>query len=801
MPGPRPARVRDPRGAGRQSATRARCRVPGRGATGPRVSRPLPRLVHVTCGVAAGLLLGLRSPAAVVPLLLAPAIAAPVALLLTRREPGGRLAVVLAAAAGWALGAVAARSADLDCRTRLPDGAPLEVRGALEARPWPGAAAPLRLDSVRAAGAGRACAGTLRATLRGSAPAPPAGVELVAWGRWWAFPREGAWPRPAAWAGTLALDSVRVLPGRAAVDPLVRWRAGVQALIRELFGRRAALVESLILAQQAGLDDAVRERFANSGLSHILAISGLHVGLVAGVVLLLARLLRLPTLTAEAAAAAAATGYVLLLGAPPPAARSALQLLLVLASRRLQRPADPLALLAAGALAILAVTPLAALDAGFQLSFAGVAGIVVLRPRCMAVLGRLRPKWLREALATGAAATAVTTPVAALQFGRIAPIALVANVPAVPIGGLAVPAAALALAVGAVAPAPGRFLADGAGVLLDALDGVARVAAAVPGGHAAVSPDLVLAWALAAAAAVIAARWLAASGRARAWAGAGAATAVLVGWPALLGLRGAGEVEIVAIDVGQGDGLAIRSPAGRWVVVDAGPRSDDFDAGRARMVPFLRSRGVRRVEALILTHPHADHIGGAQAVLDALPVGAVLDPAVASGTALYLATLEDARRHGSRWLAARDGRRFQLDGMTIDFLAPPAGVLDDRLDPNDFSTAFVLRYGHFAALFMGDAPITTEERILAEQGASIRVAVLKVGHHGSRTSTSEALLEAAAPQVALVSVGRRNRFGHPAPEVMARLARHGVRTLRTDRQGTLRVVVGPDGRWRVETGR
>ncbi|HET9984668.1 MAG TPA: ComEC/Rec2 family competence protein [Longimicrobiales bacterium] len=786
------------------------------------MSRPLPRLVHVTCGVAAGLLLGLRSPAAVVPLLLAPAIAAPAALLLARRAPGARLAVALAAAAGWALGAAAARSAELDCRTRLPDGAPLEVRGALEARPWPGEAAPLRLDSVRAAGAGRACAGTIRATLHGSAPAPPAGVELVAWGRWWAFPREGAWPRPATWAGTLALDSVRVLPGRAAGDPLVRWRAGVQALIRELFGRRAALVESLILAQQAGLDDAVRERFANSGLSHILAISGLHVGLVAGVVLLLARLLRLPALTAEAAAAAAATGYVLLLGAPPPAARSALQLLLVLASRRLQRPADPLALLAAGALAILAVTPLAALDAGFQLSFAGVAGIVVLRPRCMAALGWLRSKWLREALATGAAATAVTTPVAALQFGRIAPIALVANVPAVPIGGLAVPAAALALAVGAVAPAPGRFLAGGAGVLLDALDAVARLAAAVPGGHAAVSPDLVLAWALAAAAAVLAARWLAATGRAgagagppglagarararraraRAWVGAGAATAVLVGWPALLGLRGAGEVEIVAIDVGQGDGLAIRSPAGRWVVVDAGPRSDDFDAGRARMVPFLRSRGVRRVEALILTHPHADHIGGAQAVLDALPVGAVLDPAVASGTPLYLATLEDARRHGSRWLAARDGRRFQLDGMTIDFLAPPAGVLDDRLDPNDFSTAFVLRYGHFAALFMGDAPIATEERILAEQGAGVRVAVLKVGHHGSRTSTSEALLEAAAPQLALVSVGRRNRFGHPAPEVMARLARHEVRTLRTDRQGTLRVVVRPDGRWRVETGR
>ncbi|MBX6363215.1 MAG: ComEC/Rec2 family competence protein [Gemmatimonadetes bacterium] len=780
------------------------------------MSRPLPRLVQVTCGVAVGLVLGLRSPAAVVPLLLAPAIAAPVGVLLLVPAAGGRAGVVAAAAAGWALGAVAARDAALDCRTRLPDGALLEVHGALEARPWPGAAVPLRLDSVGAPGAGRRCAGTIRAKLRADVPAPPAGTELVAWGRWWAFQREGGWPRPPAWAGTLSVDSLRALPARGAADPIARWRAGVQALIRRLFGRRAALVESLILAQQAGLDDEVRERFASSGLSHILAISGLHVGLVAGVVLLLARLARLPALSAEAAAAAAATAYVLLLGAPPPAARSALQLLLLLASRRLQRPADPLALLAAGALAILAASPLAALDAGFQLSFAGVAGIVVLRPRCMAGLARVRPKWLREALATGAAATAVTTPIAALQFGRIAPIGLLANVPAVPLGGLAVPAAALALAVGAVAPAPGRFLADGAGVLLDALDRVAQIAAAVPGGHAAVSPDDVLAWALAGAAAVLAARGFAGrarlappgharspvrAGRARVWVGAGAAAAVLVVWPALLGLRGAGMVEIVALDVGQGDGLVIRSPAGRWLVVDAGPRSDDFDAGRARVVPFLRSRGVRRIEALILTHPHADHIGGAQAVLDAFPVGAVLDPAVPNGTPLYLATLDDARRHGIRWLAARDGRRFELDGMTIEFLAPAPGVLDDRLDPNDFSTAFLLRYGHFSALFMGDAPVATEERILAQRQGAIRVVVLKVGHHGSRTATSEALLEATAPRLALVSVGRRNRFGHPAPEVMARLARHGIRTLRTDLRGMVRVMVRPDGGWRVETGR
>src|SRR5690606_14943971 len=140
---------------------------------------------------------------------------------------------------------------------------------------------------------------------------------------------------------------------------------------------------------------------------------------------------------------------------------------------------------------------------------------------------------------------------------------------------------------------------------------------------------------------------------------AGVALALLLVWPVVASRAGGGALEIHVIDVGQGDALAIRTPDGRWILVDAGPRTDRYDAGRARVVPYLLRRGVRRVDALILTHPHADHIGGAVAVMDAFDVGVVLDPSRPSATALYREVLRRAADEGARWLVAQPGRELR----------------------------------------------------------------------------------------------------------------------------------------------
>jgi competence protein ComEC len=280
---------------------------------------------------------------------------------------------------------------------------------------------------------------------------------------------------------------------------------------------------------------------------------------------------------------------------------------------------------------------------------------------------------------------------------------------------------------------------------------------------------------------------------------AAVALSVLAAWPLLWPASGGG-VEIHAIDVGQGDAFAIRTPRGHWLLVDAGPVSGRFDAGRSTVAPYLLDRGAARIEAVILTHPHLDHIGGVLAIWRMFDVGPVLDPAVAAGQEYYADVLEEARRRRIRWIAARAGREIRIDDLTLRILAPTDSLLDGSIDPNDFSVVFRLEYGRFAALFLGDAPRAVENRLVAEHGASIAADLIKVGHHGSRTSTGDSLLDVVRPRLAMVSVGRRNRYGHPNPAVIQRLQQRGVQIVRTDESGSMIIRARADGTLQLVRG-
>jgi competence protein ComEC len=733
------------------------------------------------------------------------------------RRGRGTSALAGAAVLGFALGTAGASHAAEHCLATIPDAARVSVRGTMASLPSADAAVEVRVRELRTGAGWRECGGTVRMRLPRDGRQPEVGAPIQLTGRWFAFPPESSWPRPPGRAGYLAASSLRPVEG--GVERLVRARGQAQARLRALIPERAAVAEALLLARRDGLDTGLKRDFAASGLTHLLAISGTHVGFVAAVLLMLATAARLPPGPAGAAATAGATAYVLFLGAPHAAARAALQLIALAFVRALQRPADPFTLLAAAGLLITMADPLAPLDAGFQLSFAGIFGLVAWQRPLGARLPAAWPRWLRDSLAAGTAATLATSPIAALHFGTVAPIAIAANLIAVPLCGLAVPALALALLADAASTSLAEFLGHGASVLLGGLRLTAASAAAIPGGHAAIARHEVMALLGAAAAAVFAVRALRAGEdrrrartssdagarrqrvRLRRIAAAAAATAVLAAWPVLARRTGDGSLEIHAIDVGQGDALAVRTPAGRWILIDTGPRSDRFDAGRARVVPFLLDNGARTLDVLVLTHPDADHIGGAEAVFEALDVRTVVDPGIAAGKEMYLGTLAAGRVEGARWLAGREGRVLRIDDVELEFLAPTEASLDAPGEANDFSVVFRLGFGSFGALFLGDAPEAVEEEIIAARGRSLAAAVLKVGHHGSTTSTGDSLLTAVAPRVALVSVGLRNRYGHPATEVMARLSRHGVRVLRTDRQGTLTVRAGADGDYELRTAR
>jgi competence protein ComEC len=708
---------------------------------------------------------------------------------------GGRLYLVTAV--GMAFGLAAAAAESRSCGNRFVDGERYLLRGRLEELPAGASPVEVRVRDP--------CRGRIRVRwpdeLASVGLQPGATYEIR--GRWWAFPPDRpGWPRRGERAGVLRVEAGARLD--LPVHPLVRLRGAAQLRARHLFGDRAGAVEALLLARRGGIDPEVRERFARAGLMHLLAISGLHVGLVAGTLTLLGTLLRMPPGRTAVLAAAITILYVGFIGAPHAAARAGLQVLLVLAARVLQRPALPFALLAAAAIPLLAFDPFAVLDPGFQLSFAGTAGLIALRRRLLHDWIPPAPEYLRESLAMSCAATLATAPIAALHFGLVAPVGIAANIAAVPLTAATVPAVALALIAATIWDPAGHFIAGGASLLLVALERIAAAAAAIPAGHAHVPPAALLGWGAAAAGFAVARHALrrrAVRPRLRRALLLAAAAGAFAGWPAVPARFGDGALEIHAIDVGQGDALAIRTPRGRWVLVDAGMRSPRFDAGRSRVTPYLLRRGARRLEWLILTHPDADHVGGAAAVLSAIGARAVIDPAVAAGKRVFVDALDAAARSGAVWLEAEAGRELHLDGVVLTLLHPRAASLDLRPADNDLSVVFRLEYGRFAALFLGDATESVEADIVASHGRAVRVDLIKVGHHGSITSSSDALLRAAAPSVALISVGAGNRYGHPHPLVLARLEHHGAVVYRTDLHGWVRVRVRGDGAMQVTTQR
>lgn len=762
-------------------------------------------LVLATLAVAVGIAAGLTRPVPIWggPLLMPAAATGGLLALATGlgwgrargQKRGGRGILGLLLCAGFLLGAATRTGADRSCIHWLPTDHPVQVTGTIGSSA-PGGPYRLRLDSVWIGTTSLACDIEVPARWRRDGPAaPPVGATVAGVGRWWSPPgaEAGILRRP----GALLLDSADVTGGSLRPPVAERFRRAGRSRVDRLFGAQAPLAASLLLAQRDALDGAVRDRFARAGLSHLLAISGLHVGLICGILLLVGSLLRLGKRWAAVVAATGTIAYVLVLGAPHSAVRAALQLVLLLAATMLQRPTRTEALVATAALLLLVRDPGALLSPGFQLSFAGVVGLLAIRPPILALVrardgaGRAARawSWLADALATSIAATIATAPIVAWHFGQVAPIGVAANLIAIPLLSLILPALAIALVAGLLSPTFGLFLASPAVLGLAALDRVASLAAAAPGAAVPLHGATALLLTAAIAAGYVVSRRL---GRVRpvirraAW--AAVAAMVLVAAP----LRPASDrVEIHVIDVGQGDAVAVRSPAGRWILVDAGLAGRGFDAGERRVVPYLAARGVRRLEGLVLTHPHADHTGGAAATLRSLRPRWVGDPGSPFPSPHYLGLLRVAVREHTRWVGLRQGARIVLDGVTVDFLHPEAiGAMED--DPNDLSVVMRVTYGEFAALLTGDATALVEERMVRSYGPDLQADVLKVGHHGSATSTTPAFLDAVRPAVALVSAGRGNRYGHPHTVVVDRLEASGARILRTDRHGS--VVIRANGR-------
>ncbi|MEX1257055.1 MAG: DNA internalization-related competence protein ComEC/Rec2 [Gemmatimonadota bacterium] len=744
------------------------------------------------------------------------------ALLLLWRRPWPAGVLVAAAVAGMASGAAVVHREESDCRLHLPRRWDGEVTGRFLTRVSSDGSFPFRIEEggPGEVGGPDECRGVVRALLPRGATLPRAGGRIRVASSWEgrAFPQPGL----AEWAGRLRLaGDWEPAPGGGPWGKVLVLRGAIQERMVALWGERTApMVEALVLARREHLDPELRDAFALSGTAHLLAISGFHVGVVAGILLGLLRLVGLGRRAAEGGAAAGCWSYVLAIGAPHAAVRAAVLLTLLVAARVRGRPVVPAGALGSALLLLLVFDPGWLASVGFQLSFAGTAGLVLLRDPVSRALdrgwktltGRERPGRGRQGLGAdllkggaagivaGVSATLPTLPFLAWHFDRVSLIGIPATLAVAPAVAAAIPGIGAGLFLSLFSMTLGRFAAGGSGLLLDGVGRAIRWTAALPGASFWVSRGALIAAALGGIAVYFYLR-RGYAGRvgpgARRLAATTAGTALVLLLPLLPLGR---DLELHLIDVGQGDAVALRTPRGRWLLVDAGPRSAGFDSGTRRVVPYLRRHGARGVEALVLTHPHLDHIGGAPGVIAGIGVRGILDPSRPYGSGPYLAVLEAAREEGIWWWVAREGSAFQVDGLRIEVLHPDAETADapELADPNDLSVVLLVRWGEGAVLLTGDAPAAVERRVLERVP---RLSVLKVGHHGSRTSTSPEFLAATHPGAALIGVGDPNGFGHPHDVVVERLEAAGARIFRTDRDGDVRVRIRRDGTVHAETSR
>lgn len=582
-------------------------------------------------------------------------------------------------------------------------------------------------------------------------------------------------------AGTLAVrqGAVRRLQSPAAEGwGLWRFRQWRQALVRRVEARltlqEAGVLSGMLFGGYAGVEAATAQAFRDTGLVHILSVSGAHVSLLAGLLLWGSRMMGLTRRWRLAVVAGGIFLYASVAGWCAPVARAVCMGAVALGAAAWGRDKEASYALVLCAWGLLLYQPLWLWDVGFQLSFAATAGLLLLTPKAQASLAAWGlPRLLAVPLAVTWGAQMAVLPWLAHYFQQISLVSFLANL-------LVLPLLEGAMVLGLLLLAAGTLTGDNCWLPLWQLNGllvevgVRLVAwlATVPGAVAYVPPGNILA-----AGAYFAALWTFWRGgmpRRRQVLLWGLAVCF---WLAPLAWQGR-ELEVHILDVGEGDALVVITPRRHVWLVDAGGAWEGGDAGSRVVLPHLRRLGVAELSGMVLTHGHADHLGGASSVLRNLPCRALLGPAMAL-PGKEAAALAVAPATQVRLVAPGEGLYWQEDGVEFWAFRSPGGLA--RGD-NDESLVLWLRYKERTFFLSGDAKLETSW--LPE---TLRCDVLKVPHHGSRSAWEEEALALLAPKYAVISVGRGNSFGHPHPATLEMLQQLGARIWRTDQDGTVRI--------------
>ncbi len=631
------------------------------------------------------------------------------------------------------------------------------------------------------------------------------------------FDGDAAVPR---FGDVVTARAVLSAPGASAADYC--WRSGIVAEARVVEAepaRRADLVGALVSARNRAIDliassgegdgpavlaalvcgwrglleeAGAYDAYKATGLAHLVAVSGAHLSIVAAVAMAAFRLMRLPRWAACAAEAALLLAYLALAGAPVSAVRAAVMAFAGMLSFMACRRPAALGALAACMIGCIALSPSTALSASFALSALSTLGIVLFAGLASAWIGRFAPqapRMARDALALTCASSILATPLSAALFSQLPLLAPIANVAVAPLFPLACAAGLAACSLSLLVPPLAPALVGAAAGLAGVMTALVRLLAGIP--HASVPADVPLPLALVASAVLAAALWLAwprPGARLAAALAAGslavAACALLV-WPRLAG------DEIVMLDVGQGDAFVVRS-GGAAVLVDTGNQDRLLREALAR-------HGVLRLDAVVVTHGDDDHMGSLASLAGIVEVDRVLvaKDALSCGCDACGRLLADARalvgEQGVAGLSQGDVLHVGAFDLTVVW---PASFSDAGGNADSvclLADADVDGDGtrDWRALFTGDAE-RDQLRALIDAGLVGAVDVYKVGHHGSKNALDDEEAAVLSPRLALVSAGAGNRYGHPAPETLARLEAVGAAVRRTDEEGDVSCEFKPD---------
>lgn len=605
--------------------------------------------------------------------------------------------------------------------------------------------------------------------------------------------------------GDLTVAVLRVRGPPRSVSEAATWQRAAQTLrsgLRDATGvldpEPGGLVPALVVGDTDGLTQQVVDEFKAAGLAHLLAVSGSNLAIVAVAVLLLLRTVRCGPRTAAAGAMAALVGFVVLAGPEPSVLRAGVMGAVGLLALAVGRQRAALPALGVAVIVLVVWDPAMAVSIGFALSVLATAGLVLIAPRWAERLAdRGVPRGLAEALAVPAAAHLVTAPVVAGFAGQVSVVAIVANLLAAPVVAPATVLGVLAAVVAPVAPWLAELLVRLAGPEARWLVFVARHGADVPGAVIAWPSGWLGGLLLAGCSTVLVLALR--RRRFRVLVGVVLLGVLLVvipvrmiapGWPP------AGWA-MVACDVGQGDAIVLATgEAGRAVVVDTGPEVAPLEACLDRL-------DVSRVPLVVLSHLHADHIGGLKAVLADRAVGAVgVSRARVPGWA-WKEVEGEAQDAGVPVVQLAAGQRLAWSGLVIEVLAPddeevmPAAE-SDGTEINNASLVLRAVTPAGRVLLSGDVELAAQARLLDER-LDLSADVLKVPHHGSRYTSPE-LFAAVRPRIAVVSVGAMNRYGHPSPLTLRMLGRMGVLVVRTDTAGDTAIVPSETGPRAVTRG-